>query len=133
MIGGLVGGSAKPQQQQQPSYGQQQGHSSSGSGSGSGLGGMIGGLMGGSKPQQQQQQQSSGGWGDKLHGMIGGGPESEKKEDAVDKAVDLFQEHILKQGPQNNESAFEQAKDAQIGNFIRSQYKTYTGKDIPKK
>lgn len=29
-------------------------------------------------------------------------------------AVDLFQEHVLKQGPQNNESALEQAKDEYI-------------------
>lgn len=39
-------------------------------------------------PQQQQQHQPSGGDGGlfgKLHGMVGGGPESEKKEDALDK------------------------------------------------
>lgn len=29
-------------------------------------------------------------------------------------AIDLFQEHVLKQGPQNNESALEQAKDEYI-------------------
>jgi len=34
-------------------------------------------------------------------------------------AIDLFQEHILKEGPQNNESALEQAKDKQIADAIR--------------
>jgi len=35
------------------------------------------------------------------------------------------------QGPQDNESAVEQAKDEQISDFIRGQYKSQTGKDIP--
>lgn len=35
-------------------------------------------------------------------------------------AIDLFQEHVLKEGPQNNESAVEQAKDKQIANMIRT-------------
>ena len=47
----------------------------------------------GDKPQGQQlhadpntQQSGSGGsFMDKLHGMAGGGPESEKKEDTLDK------------------------------------------------
>lgn len=34
-------------------------------------------------------------------------------------------------GPQNNESAAEQYKDEQISDFIRGQYKTRTGKDVP--
>jgi len=119
-LGGLIGSShhQPPQQQHAPSSGS------------SGWGDKLGGLAASSQ-QPQHQQQSSGGWGDKLHGMIGGGPESEKKEDALDKAVDLFQEHILKKGPQNNESALEQAKDEQISDFIRSQYKNYTGKEFP--
>ena len=42
------------------------------------------------QPQQQTQQSGStgsgsGGFMDKLHGMAGGGPESEKKEDHLDK------------------------------------------------
>lgn len=45
--------------------------------------------------------------------------------------VDMFQEKILKQGPQDNESAIEQAKDEQISDFIRNQYKGVTGKDVP--
>lgn len=45
--------------------------------------------------------------------------------------VDLFQQHVLGQGPQDNESAVEQAKDEQISDFIRGQYKSTTGSDIP--
>lgn len=43
----------------------------------------------------------------------------------------MFQEKVLGQGPQNNESAIEQAKDEQISDFIRGQYKSNMGKDIP--
>jgi hypothetical protein len=45
--------------------------------------------------------------------------------------IDLVQEKIFGQGPQDNESAVEQAKDEQISDFIRGQYKNATGKDIP--
>lgn len=56
------------------------------------------GLMGsatGNQPktgyQQHQQGNSSsssgGGFADRLHGMVGGGPESEKKEDGLDKGL----------------------------------------------
>ena len=34
-------------------------------------------------------------------------------------AIDFFQEHVLKQGNQSNESAIEQAKDKQIADAIR--------------
>lgn len=34
-------------------------------------------------------------------------------------AIDAFQEHVLKQGPQHNESLLEHKKDEQIANFIR--------------
>lgn len=37
----------------------------------------------------------------------------------------------MKQGPQDNESALEQAKDEQIANAIRGQYKNMTGKEFP--
>jgi hypothetical protein len=37
----------------------------------------------------------------------------------------------LGQGAQDNESAVEQAKDEKISDFIRGQYKSQTGKDIP--
>ncbi|KAK0715130.1 hypothetical protein B0H67DRAFT_489603 [Lasiosphaeris hirsuta] len=106
----------------------------------SGIFDQIGGLVGqeGNKGEgyPQQQQQSSGSSSsllDKLHGAIGGGPESEKKEDALDKGIDWVQENILKQGAQNNEDAAEQAKDKLIANTIREQYKKQTGNDFPAK
>ncbi|GJC83017.1 hypothetical protein ColTof4_02163 [Colletotrichum tofieldiae] len=79
----------------------------------------------------QPEQKESGGFMDKLNGMAGGGRESEKREDGLDKAVDFVQEKFLGQGPQDNESAAEQAKDEQISDFIRSQYKNTTGKEVP--
>ena len=42
--------------------------------------------------------------------------------------VDFVQEKFLGQGPQDNESAIEQAKDEQISDFIRSKYKGATGR-----
>ena len=35
------------------------------------------------------------------------------------------------QGKQDNESAVEQAKDEQISDYIRKQYKSTTGRDMP--
>ncbi|EGP85699.1 unnamed protein product [Zymoseptoria tritici ST99CH_1A5] len=91
--------------------------------------------------QQQQggnsneQQQGGGGFLDgitnKLNGAAGGGKESEKNEDYLDKGVDFVQEKFMGQGAQDNESAVEQAKDEQISDFIRGQYKSKTGSDIP--
>ncbi|QRV83110.1 hypothetical protein RhiJN_11126 [Ceratobasidium sp. AG-Ba] len=69
----------------------------------------------------------------KLNELAGGGKKSEANEDKLDKLVDLYQEHVLKQGPQNNESALEQAKDEQISDMIRSGFKMATGKDLPVK
>ncbi|KAF2221108.1 hypothetical protein BDZ85DRAFT_266301 [Elsinoe ampelina] len=101
-------------------------------------------LAGGSNNQEGQQQQSTGsteqkqegggflgGIGDKLNSAAGGGRESEKNEDYLDKGVDFVQEKFLGGGPQDNESAAEQAKDEQISDFIRGQYKSKTGSDIP--
>lgn len=45
--------------------------------------------------------------------------------------VDFVQEKFLGQGDQSNESAVEQAKDEQISDFIRGQYKNQTGSDMP--
>jgi hypothetical protein len=80
-------------------------------------------------------QKSSGGFlgglGDKLNGAAGGGRESEKNEDYLDKGttassclcdhiandtigVDFVQEKFMGGGPQDNESAIEQAKDEQV-------------------
>ncbi|PSN60639.1 hypothetical protein BS50DRAFT_579164 [Corynespora cassiicola Philippines] len=87
------------------------------------------------QPAQSSNQQSSGGFlgglGDKINSAAGGGRESEKNEDYLDKGVDYVQEKFLGQGPQDNESALEQAKDEQISDYIRKQYKNTTGSDIP--
>lgn len=45
--------------------------------------------------------------------------------------IDFVQEKFMGQGPQDNESAVEQAKDEQISDFIRGKYKTVAGSDIP--
>lgn len=42
------------------------------------------------EPQQQNKQAGSAGFMDKLHGMVGGGPESEKKEGTLDKGRYLW-------------------------------------------
>merc|ERR1712193_94970 len=80
-------------------------------------------------PQQSGQQQGGssgggflGGLGDKFNAAAGGGRESEKNEDYLDKGVDFVQE---------NESAVEQAKDEQISGFIRNKYKSTSGSDLP--
>ncbi|EXJ78522.1 hypothetical protein A1O1_08923 [Capronia coronata CBS 617.96] len=87
------------------------------------------------QPGQQQGSSSDGGFlgglGNKFNSMAGGGKESEKNEDYVDKGVDFVQEKFLGQGPQNNESALEQAKDEQISDFLRNQYRSVTGKEVP--
>ncbi|KAG8168354.1 hypothetical protein KVR01_001103 [Diaporthe batatas] len=94
-------------------------------------------LAGGNKEGEQQQgqqqgeQKSEGGFMSKLNNMAGGGAAGEKKEDGLDKGVDWVQENVLGQGKQDNESAVEQAKDEQISDFIRGQYKNTTGKDFP--
>ncbi|KAL2267107.1 hypothetical protein VTJ83DRAFT_4384 [Remersonia thermophila] len=99
---------------------------------------MTGGNQGSQAPgqatntqQTQSRNTSGGGLMDKLHGMVGGGPESEKKEDALDKGIDWVQENVLKEGQQSNESAAEQAKDRFIAGQIRSGYRSATGKEFP--
>ncbi|KAL6243848.1 hypothetical protein RBB50_009282 [Rhinocladiella similis] len=110
------------------------------------LKGALNSFTGGNDQQSQQQGQGQqgqggqnqgngggflGGIGDKLNTAAGGGRESEKKEDGLDKGIDFVQERFLGQGPQDNESALEQAKDDQIADFIRKQYKSTTGNDFP--
>ncbi|KAL9128980.1 MAG: hypothetical protein Q9217_002455 [Psora testacea] len=93
----------------------------------------------GQKTEQGNQQSSGGGGGflggigNKLNSAAGGGQEGEKNEDMLDKGVDAVQQYVFKQGDQSNESAVEQAKDEQISDFIRSQYKSTTGSDVPVK
>ncbi|KAF2454981.1 hypothetical protein BDY21DRAFT_373834 [Lineolata rhizophorae] len=90
-----------------------------------------------SSSSEQKKEESSGGFlggiGDKINSAAGGGKESEKNEDMLDKGIDMFQEKVLGQGQQSNESAIEQAKDEKISDFIRDQYKSATGKDFPVK
>ncbi|PVI01336.1 hypothetical protein DM02DRAFT_613743 [Periconia macrospinosa] len=96
---------------------------------------------GGEQKNEQQHATSSGenkqegglfsGIGNKLNNAAGGGAQGEKNEDMLDKGVDFVQEKVLGQGPQDNESAFEQAKDEQISDYIRKSYKSATGSDIP--
>lgn len=43
----------------------------------------------------------------------------------------MFQEKVLKEGDQSNETAVEQAKDEAIAGAIRSKYKDATGSDFP--
>ena len=118
---------------------------------------MGGGGSGGENKDQQQGENKQegggggflGGIGNKLNSAAGGGKESEKNEDYLDKGsyssiythvvhslnplkgVDYVQEHVLGQGDQSNESAVEQAKDEKISDFIRDKYKSSTGKDVP--
>lgn len=42
----------------------------------------------------------------------------------------MFQERVLKEGSQQNESAEEQAKDAKIKSALQGGYKSLTGKDL---
>ncbi|KAK3323718.1 hypothetical protein B0T19DRAFT_212493 [Cercophora scortea] len=113
---------------------QQEGQQNSQSEGAAGLLGKLGSFAGNNKPSGEQGQQSSssgGGFMDKINGLAGGGKDSEKNEDILDKGVDWVQERVLKQGAQDNESAAEQAKDEQISDFIRDQYKKNTGKEFP--
>ncbi|ROT35356.1 hypothetical protein SODALDRAFT_320710 [Sodiomyces alkalinus F11] len=94
---------------------------------------------GAQKPQMSTQENTSsavsGGSGqglmDKVNSMTGGGPQSEKNEDYLDKGVDFVQEHVLGQDQQSNETAAEQAKDEVISDTIRSKYKGATGSEFP--
>jgi hypothetical protein len=134
--------------------------------------------MGGNEQQGQGQNQAttqegssssgnqeSGGFlsgiGNKMNEAAGGGKESEKNEDYLDKGtfippslllwivvwrdgwlggwieranlvsgVDFVQEKFMGAGPQDNESAVEQAKDEQISDFIRGQYKSMSPKTL---
>ncbi|RXW22227.1 hypothetical protein EST38_g3644 [Candolleomyces aberdarensis] len=67
---------------------------------------------------------------DKTNTTAQGSSSSGKKEDSLDKGIDLFQEHVLKQGSQKNESAAQQATDDKIKSGIKSLFKMATGKDM---
>ncbi|PWN47032.1 hypothetical protein IE53DRAFT_298448, partial [Violaceomyces palustris] len=63
-----------------------------------------------------------------LNNALGGGQKGEANEDYLDKGIDFFQEKVLKEGPQDNETAIEQQKDNVIAQQIREKYKNFTGK-----
>ncbi|KAI0634596.1 hypothetical protein C8Q77DRAFT_1157392 [Trametes polyzona] len=90
-----------------------------------------------SNDRASEQGGKSGGWlgslGDKVNEMAGGGAAGEAKEDKLDKTIDWVQEHVLGQGQQSNETASGQFKDEQISDFIRREYKTVTGHELPVK
>lgn len=136
---------------------QQQGTQAQTSGS-DGFGSMLGQFTGGNQQAAQGTQASSSnqggsffsGLGNKMNSAAGGGVESEKNEDYLDKGIsnwlnlptlnltnmsvlgiDFVQEKFMGGGKQDNESAIEQAKDEQISDFIRGKYKTTTGTDFP--
>ncbi|KFZ04942.1 hypothetical protein V501_08820 [Pseudogymnoascus sp. VKM F-4519 (FW-2642)] len=132
----------------------QRNDNSGGSSSQSGAGGFLGGLMDKVNSSQNNNNnnnnqsnnnsggsnnQSSGGGSfldglkDKVNSAAGGGRDSEKNEDMLDKGIDFVQEKFMGQGKQDNESAIEQAKDGQIADFIRGQYKSATGSGFPVK
>ncbi|PFH45766.1 hypothetical protein AMATHDRAFT_157906 [Amanita thiersii Skay4041] len=96
------------------------------------------GLTDKSSRQEQQPGQpneaggnngGSGGFMGSINNAMGGGEAGEKKEDYLDKAVDFVQER-MGGGKQDNESAFEQAKDEQISDAIRRGYKGVTGSEF---
>ncbi|EPQ54826.1 hypothetical protein GLOTRDRAFT_116586 [Gloeophyllum trabeum ATCC 11539] len=83
---------------------------------------------------EEKKPQTDRGWlASKLNEMTGGGVPSEEKEDKLDKTIDFFQEHILHQGDQSNESVLEQMKDEQISDGLRTAYKAVTGHELPVK
>jgi hypothetical protein len=66
-----------------------------------------------SETQKQEQASGSdpknplGALMNAANSALGGGASGEAKEDKLDKAVDMFQEHVMKAGSQENESAVE--------------------------
>ncbi|EKM84443.1 hypothetical protein AGABI1DRAFT_124751 [Agaricus bisporus var. burnettii JB137-S8] len=91
-------------------------------------------FLSGNKNQNESQgtkKEGGGGLMGKVNETLGGGQAGEKKEDPLDKGVDFVQQHVMGQGPQNNEEAAEQAKDETISDSIRKGYKGATGSDFP--
>jgi len=89
-------------------------------------------LAGGKGTEKKEKEAQKNWFAGKVNEMAGGGEAGELNEDKLDKAVDLFQQYILKQGAQNDESAIEQLKDEQIANAIRVAVKSTTGHELPK-
>jgi len=90
-------------------------------------------VLAGDKGKKQKEKQAQKNWfASKVNEMAGGGQAGELEEDKLDKAVDLFQQHILGQGSQSDESAIEQLKDEQIAHAIRMSFNSVTGSELPK-
>jgi len=90
-------------------------------------------VLAGGKGKKQKEKEAQKNWfASKVREMAGGGQAGELEEDKLDKAVDLFQQHILKQGDQGDESVVEQLKDEQIANAIRLSFKSATGHELRK-
>jgi len=90
-------------------------------------------VLAGGKGKKQKEKEAQKNWfASKVNEMAGGGQAGELDEDKLDKAVDLFQQYILKQGDQSDESAIEQLKDEQIANAIRHSFKSVTGSELQK-
>jgi len=90
-------------------------------------------VLAGNHGKKQKEKEAQKSWfASKVREMAGGGQAGELDEDKLDKAVDLFQQRILKEGDQSDESAIEQLKDEQIANAIRHSFKSVTGHELPK-
>ena len=50
--------------------------------------------------------------------------------DPLDKGIDLFQQHVLREGPQTDESEEEKRKDEMISGAVKKGYKGVTGKEL---
>ncbi|KAF7762258.1 hypothetical protein Agabi119p4_8851 [Agaricus bisporus var. burnettii] len=88
-------------------------------------------IHGHEQPEEPPKPQSfAEKFGDKVNSTFGGGSSGEAKEGHLDKAIDFYQEHVLKQGKQDDESAVEQLKDKQIASVIRHGFESVTGKDL---
>jgi len=85
-------------------------------------------LHGGNHDEPPKPQTFGDKIGSKVNNALGGGTSGEAEEGHLDKAIDFFQEHVLKEGQQKDESALEQAKDKQIAGAIRHGFERVTGK-----
>lgn len=91
--------------------------------------------LAGGKGKQPTRKEAQRSWvANKINEMAGGGQAGELEEDKLDKVIDLFQQHILGQGDQSDESAIQQLGDEQIANAIRASFESVTGREpLPKK
>ncbi|CAN8103265.1 unnamed protein product [Discula destructiva] len=96
------------------------------SGEGHGVSGFLDKITGKAEEEERRRkEEESKGTLEKIQDRInegmGGGRKAEEKEDLLDKTIDGFQEHILRKGDQDDESAVEQLKDEKIAGLLRKQ------------